>query len=311
MDQLEKLGHTHECFSDLLHAIEPLILLRIACAVAGVDLPALEIRYRNPRTQVPGLVKSARLGTVDLIFTLHDADGRTVAIWLLEIQCSYDHTKPRRWQLYLSAFAAELDADARLIVFTPEPKLRQRIRTKQLPLVHPTPILLEPDHIEQITDYDEARRRPELAVLGCLYHAHEPAPFEGRVAVFRAAWMAIQSLATTPAQRYCVLVMSIVPPAVRQRGIDELRESGELDEGQYEEFMEIERHGSSFHRGREEGRCQMLRRAIVDVLELRAFAPPAAIRQRIEACDSPAILERWYAAAKAAAANSSLDELLS
>lgn len=54
----------------------------------------------------------------------------------------------------------------------------------------------------------------------------------------------------------------------------------------------------------------MLRRALIDVLELRGFALTAALRRRIDSCTSLETLERWYERAKAAAANQSLRELL-
>jgi hypothetical protein len=130
------------------------------------------------------------------------------------------------------------------------------------------------------------------------------------VAVFRAAWLAIQTLAGIKALRYAVLVMSIVPPAVSEQGIEELRHAGELDEGHFEEFMEIERKGSSFHRGREEGHRKMLRRALTDVLELRGFPLTTELSERIDLCESLATLERWYNEAKTAAANQPLDALL-
>jgi hypothetical protein len=190
-----------------------------------------------------------------------------------------------------------------------------------MPRITPQPILIERDQIERITDYDDARERPELTVLGCLYHAHEPGRFEDRVAVFRAAWMAIQSLDELSAQRYSVLVMAIVPQDVFEQGIAELRETDELDEGRWELFSQSERKGHSFHRGRDEGLAEgreeareetrrVLRRAIVDVLELRGFVLSAAQRERIDSCEPLETLERWYAAVKAAAVESTVDDLL-
>lgn len=311
----EQIGSPHECFSDLLHAINPRTLIRIACAAGGlVARKVVTLRPANPRIEVPGLRTRARGNIVDLVFTQHAANGRTVGVWVLEIQCAYDRRKRRQWVVYLGAYAAQHDADARLVVFCPEPELRRKIRTRLLPRVDPPAIMIEPDHIERITDYVAARRRPQLTILGCLFHSHEPASMQDRVAVFRAAWIAIQSLAGFPSLRYAVLVMAIVPPAVSEQGLEELREAGELEEDRFEEFMEIERKGSTFHRGREEGREEghraMLRRALIDVLELRGFALTAALRRRIDSCTSLETLERWYERAKAAAANQSLRELL-
>lgn len=316
IDKLEQLGSAHEAFSDLLHAIDPLVLFSIVCAAAGIPVPnIIEIKYRNPRIEIPGVAKPARKPFVDLVYTTEGPDGREV--WILEIELSFDLGKIRRWSLYEIAFENELDATAaRLAVFTPEPNLRGRIQTQILPRMKTDPVLIQPDQIERITDYQEGRQRPELTVLGCLFHAQPPAPFEQRVEVFRVAWMAIQSLAETPARRYSVAVMSIVSKAVVEQGVAELRESGDLDEERWELFTETERYGHSFQRGHEEGhqqglaagvdigRCQTLRRAVLDVLELRGLAISLPARERVESCESVEQLERWYAAAKSESAES-------
>jgi len=321
MDKLEQLGSAHESVSELLHAIDPLLLIAIVCAAAGIPMPTiLEVRYRNPRIEIPGLVKAARRPFVDLIYTTLATDG-TFEIWILEIELSLDLLKVRRWALYELALESELEADAaRLAVFSPEPELRGKIERRILSKIKTDPVLIQPDQIERIIDYREARRRPEQTILGCLFHAHPPSPFEARVEVFRAAWMAIQSLAERKAQRYSVAIMSIVPEAVVEQGVAELRESGELDEGRWELFTDSERKGHSFARGHregraegraegrksgfEEGRAQTLRRAVLDILELRGFELSAAARERVESCESIEQLERWYEAAKSASAQS-------
>jgi len=56
----------------------------------------------------------------------------------------------------------------------PVPHIREGIRTKLIPRMRIDPILIEPDHIERISDYDDARARPELTILGCLFHCHCP-----------------------------------------------------------------------------------------------------------------------------------------
>ena len=246
MDKLEQLGSAHESVSELLHAIDPLLLIAIVCAAAGIPMPTiLEVRYRNPRIEIPGLVKAARRPFVDLIYTTLATDG-TFEIWILEIELSLDLLKVRRWALYELALESELEADAaRLAVFSPEPELRGKIERRILSKIKTDPVLIQPDQIERIIDYREARRRPEQTILGCLFHAHPPSPFEARVEVFRAAWMAIQSLAERKAQRYSVAIMSIVPEAVVEQGVAELRESGELDEGRWELFTDSERKGTA------------------------------------------------------------------
>lgn len=319
MPYLDKLGSAHECFAALLHAIDPVALIRIACAAAGVSVGELDdIRYQNPRVEVPNLVKRAQGLIVDLVYTVHAADHRVVEAWVFEPQLSKDRRKLRLWALYEIAMDAEFHTDSRVAVFAPEPTVRSWFRTRVLPRMKTRPILIERDQIERITDYEDARRRPELAILGCLYHAHEPALIQDCVAVFRAAWIAIQSLALRPAARYAVAVMSIVPPNVVERGAEELRERGELDEERWELFTDSELGGHSYHRGRqagreegrEEGRVELLRRAILDVLELRGFALAPEHRERVASCESVQTLERWYEAVKAAAANQPVDQML-
>jgi hypothetical protein len=330
MNKLDQLASAHESFSDLLHAIEPRVLIGIVCAAAGMPVPQIiEVRYRNPRIEIPGLSKPARKSIVDLVYTTQAVDG-TLDLWLFEIELSWNWLKVRRWALYELAFEEEHDAaHARLAVFSPEPQLRKKIRTKMLPQIKTDPLLLEPDQIERITDYAEARRRPELTILGSLFHAQEPAPFEARVEVFKAAWMAIQSLAERQARRYSVVVMSIVPEAVVEQGVEELRETDELDEDRWELFADSERKGHSFARGHREGlregvergveegvdkgRCETLRRAVLDFLELRGFEVTAAARERVASCESVEQLERWYTAAKSASnspRSSTVDQML-
>jgi hypothetical protein len=176
------------------------------------------------------------------------------------------------------------------------------------------PILIEPDQIERICDYEEARRRPELTILGCLFHAQAPAPFKDQVEVFRAAWVALQSLDKLVAQRYHVAIMRTVASEVIDKGLAELEEEKELVDGRWELFSDSERGGWSFqtgHRegleqGLEQGRKELLRGVLVDVLALRGLTLTPPQRERIEACDSLETLQRWYAAAKTAV---SVDEL--
>jgi len=330
--QLETIATAHESLSALLHAIEPRVLIRIACASAGIVVGELvALRNRNPRIEISAQSRRALGAVIDLVYTVHAADDSVVESWVFEIELSFSWEKIWTWALYEIAVEVEYHATCNLAVFSPEPRMRERIRSRVLPRMRKTkPIMVERDQIERIIDYADARARPELTILGCLYHAHEPAALADQVEVFRAAWVALQSLERRLAQRYAVAVMSIVAPNIVEQGISELRERGELDEGRWELFSESERKGHSFHRGREEGRAEgreegrvegreegraegrreQLRRSVVDVLELRGFTLSQAQRERIASCESVETLERWYEAGKTAAANQSVDQLL-
>lgn len=317
MDKRQQIGSTHECLSDLLHAIGGDELIAIACRALGITTNELaKARYLNPRIEISGLSDAAKIFVVDIVYTL-DSGECVVEVWVFEIELSWSAIKRRRWALFLSAYENEFDVDGHLVIFSPEPGLRERIRVKALPGCRATPLLIQPDHIERITDYDEARRRPRLAILGCLFHAQKPAPLADQLAVVRAAWLAIQVLPGREAQRYGVLVMDIVAKHVVEQGVEQLRESGELEEQLWEKVSDTARLGYSFNLGLEEGReagreelRAELRQHVVDVLELRGFALTPEHRERIGSCGSVELLQRWYAAARSAAANQLVDELL-
>src|SRR5690606_5524381 len=135
-DPIEQTASAHESLSALLHAIDPRVLIRIACAAAKLDSSALfRVRYRNPRTEVPASSRRALGIIVDLVYTVHSANGRVVGFWIFEVELSFTLDKIRRWALYEIGLEAEYRANGRLAVFSPEPKLRRKIRTRLLPRI--------------------------------------------------------------------------------------------------------------------------------------------------------------------------------
>jgi hypothetical protein len=158
--------------------------------------------------------------------TVHGKKLRIVLVVIIEVQLSWDRTKARHWALAPVAFAAEADAEALVAVFTPDGKLRLRIRQRLLPKITPRPILIEPDQIRLITDETEAREHMFEAVLGAIYHGREKSPVEQRVAGIRAAYLALQRLEFRDYFRYAVLMSSMVPPELFSQAVEQLRAQG-------------------------------------------------------------------------------------
>lgn len=265
-------------------------------------MPVRKSEYRNPRIEVLGLAKAARSYAIDLAYTIHFVDGRVAALWLFEIDLSRTRIKYRRWSLYLGAFENEFDVDGKLAIFAPRPKIRRWLRERLVPKSRVDPIIVEPDHIVRITDYDEARRTPELAILSCIFHAHDPAPEENQIEVVCAAWIALQVLPPKHSLRYGGMVMDIIGKPIVEKGLERLRKAGHLDESDIEMWAESVRGGYSYTLGHDEGhaeaRRELLREAIVDLLEARGFALTPSQRERIAACESLETLARRRAAAK-------------
>jgi flagellar biosynthesis/type III secretory pathway protein FliH len=362
MDQLDHLASAHEALILLVRTLPREKLLRLLCTSAGIELVELsEFEELTPTTEIPSVLRRARLGLPDLVLVVRTAGRVIVMLWVIEAQLCWDYRKEYDWALFPVAFAAEVRKRALLAVFVPDPLLRARYRRTMLPKIQPRPILIERDQIELIADTAEARRRPQEAVLGATFHAREPDQIERRVAGIRAAFVAIQSLDSRERRSYTVLMLSIAPPGIAQRALAEAHEHGELDEDRQAEISEIERTGYLFHVGHEVGRqegheagrqeghdagrqegheagrqegheagrqegheagrqegheagarsgqIQVLRRALIDVLELRGFVVTADHRAQIHACDELTILERGYAKARTLAKTASLEQL--
>jgi rRNA-processing protein FCF1 len=305
-------------------------LVELICAAAGVEIGEIvEIHERTPTVEAPGLLRRPRKLIIDLVLTVHGKKMKITLIVIIEVQLSWDRTKARHWALAPVAFAAAADADAVVAVFTPDGRLRQRIRRRLLPKIMPRPTLIEPDQVRLITDEAEAREHMFEAVLGAIYHGGERSPVEQRVAGIRAAYLAIQRLEFRHYFRYAVLMSSMVPPELFSQAIEQLRARGVLEEDRPERLTDIERRSWLYHSVRERGIAagleqgrqagleqgrqqglQALQRALVDVLELRGFALSAASRARIEACEQFEMLERWYARARAVDPSTPLADVL-
>ena len=110
------------------------------------------------------------------MITLGPAHAPTEA-FVREAQNEIDVRKRRSWPLYVAGLRARLGCPVTLVIIALDPQVAAwcaepidlgRQRGTILPLV------LGPAEIPFITDLDEARRAPELAVLSVAAHGREP-----------------------------------------------------------------------------------------------------------------------------------------
>jgi hypothetical protein len=120
-----------------------------------------------------------------------------------------------------------------------------------------------------------------------------------------------------------------IPPEVYNRTMERLR--AKIDEREFEGISDLERTGTLYLRVRdraleegfergfaqgleqaalERGQVRVLRRVLLDILELRGFTPTATAVARIESCDDLATLEAWYARARTCDPHTRIDDLL-
>ena len=171
-------------------------------------------------------------------------------------------------------------ADTRMLLLTPDPSLRARLRREVLDKLAPgsaTPLFIGGDQIPLIHDYTQARSRPHETILGAAFHSREPdAPGRGaseKIGALKAAFVALETFDAVTSLDFQAIIMSIAPTTLVSTALSEVIEEGELPKSRFEQFSEVERGGHSFHRGREEGRAEGraegLRVMLVTMLEQR------------------------------------------
>jgi hypothetical protein len=319
--KLGQFADVHDSFAELLRTMDRRVLIGWIAAAAQLELRGIgEIRERSTTIAALGFLRPARKGVADVVLTVHDRHERVVLGLILEVQLSLDWTKRWNWPFLATALAAEIRRMALVVVLTPDPQRRDAIRRRLLPKMEPRPLLIEPDQIPLIDDAERARREPRETIFAALYHARETRESIGsRVAGIRAAVIAIRTLDRQEQLRYGALMRSFTPMEIMQRALEELRNSGALDEPDPDQFvfypdsyaavyglqkgrelmlspstLRILEHGEELGReeGRQEGRAT-LRRVIFDVLEARGLTLSSATRARIETCEDTVALTRW------------------
>jgi hypothetical protein len=324
----ERFADVHDSFVELLRTMDLRTLVELLGSLIDLDLHEADlIVERTPTIAVPTLRGSPRKRIADLVLTVRDHDGRVLAVLILEFQLTWDATKRWVWGLLAVAFAADERCDARVVVFTPDPELRGRIRRRLVPNIEPPPFLIEPDHIRLICGVEEARRRPRETIFAALYHVAEISePLEARVAGIRAALIANRTLEHEDQLRYGDLMLAMTPAEIMKRAQEELLEIGELDEPDPDpkSLPAIFRQGYLFVTGKEEGleqgrsealaeQLDTLRRVLVDILAVRGIEVEGSARARIEQCRDVGTLARWCTGASSLTAEltaGSLDEQL-
>jgi hypothetical protein len=174
-------------------------------------------------------------------------------------------------------------------------------------------LVLDRQNMPRVTELEEARRRPAMAVLSALIHG--PA---GDIEVVRVAFAVSLELEDDRRWRYASAILSVVPDAEQEA----LKRSLTMEE-RYE-LSEAERNSMAYHdglrdgrvegklegrvegklegrvEGKLEGKLEGLVELVLTVLELRAIPLDEQAEARIRGCEDPRLLERWAERAKRA-----------
>jgi hypothetical protein len=217
----------------------------------------------------------------------------------LEVQRFHDALKSISWVVYRAGVRSRHRCRAWTLVVSPDPEVRERGRALFELEPELCPLILEPKMIPAIVDFDQARRRPDLAILAAVMHADTSVG----VASARAALLAMRSLSRS--QRQCYL--PLVGASLTEEQMSELAK--QLPEEVVEEFSAFERRGAWFTRAHQEGlhdACRELAASLKSALAERGISLSEMQLARVDACEDLRQLSAWLLRAGAA---SSADDI--
>jgi hypothetical protein len=122
-----------------------------------------------------------------------DAADQPLLATVFEVQRGWDLAKQRTWKLYVAQLEAELNVDAALLAYCPDPSIARRYRAlfeADGLCLFLRPLIFTPDDVPLVVDVDVARAGPALAVLSAFCHgdhADVETTFPALVAALRAA----------------------------------------------------------------------------------------------------------------------------
>ncbi|MDG4828695.1 hypothetical protein O7627_05160 [Solwaraspora sp. WMMD1047] len=133
--------------------------------------------YHHARTHATDVrVLVPRTYHADSMLLFCDPEDRPLLSVVLEIQRGWDRSKRRTWKLYVAQLEAELNVDAALLVYCPDPRTASRYRDHfaydglSLTL---RPFIFTPTDVPLVLDAEQARANPAPAVLSAICHGHD------------------------------------------------------------------------------------------------------------------------------------------
>ncbi|NJK32759.1 MAG: hypothetical protein HC927_10305 [Deltaproteobacteria bacterium] len=330
-------GSIHQTMLELLIRDERLAI-ELAAAAARLDwLDYTDIRLALPNLELPkifdppdaaeGKVRLQRLFP-DLVFTIHDGEGKLVGVVIFENQIAGDPDKTYKLSGYRALTQMHFEHMTEVIGVSPTRRGRQwlaqlREKVKDPPAVLelrtltrvcnpgalwladrqlPTPFAGEEQLQREIA---LARARPYAALFHAIHYARDPRAWQ----IVLAALLAAHELGPDQWERYSTMIAAGVSKTMNQRIVPELLkrlpdmkisdwekkgvayQSG-LDDGRKQG------RAQGLAQGLAQGRLQGLRTALLDIFETRGIELDPTIAARIDTCSDPAQLDAWRALAK-------------
>mgnify|MGYP001168676829 CR=1 FL=1 len=209
---------------------------------------------------------------------------------VVERQHGHDQGKRRSWPAYLVTLHVRLECPTMLLVLCPSEAVArwcaQPIRTGH-PGFDLSPLAIGPSRVPKISDEQQARNLPELAVLSARVHGDsDPGPL-------RAVVEALDSTAEENRAFYYDYVLAGLNEAARK----ELEGLMTVETYEWQSDFARKYVGIGREEGRQEGRTSEAVKNVISILQTRGFILSAEVRERIESCADLPTLEQWVPAA--------------
>jgi hypothetical protein len=200
---------------------------------------------------------------------------------VIEVQLHVDPGKSYSWPLYVATLRARHQCPCCVLVLAPNPTVAawaaRPIDLGQAASTF-TPLVLGPDGVPRVVDADVTRQRPEQGVVSAIFHNDDE---EVATAAFEGLFDLL-SVDPERALRYNDILQDAIAGAVLERVEMKMTEQG------YQYVSEFARKHTA------KGRAEEAARAVLAVFEAREMAVPDEVRERIEACKDPDVLEQWH-----------------
>jgi hypothetical protein len=267
-------------------------------SVFGIDLPKLTgvtDRKGELDRYLPciGDTQELRLDVALSADFVHPEHRRVGIAAIVEVQQKSATIKRWRLWVYWALLAERLKRNTAVMVV---PLSKSVSRWSRSLGAHEIPsrealLVLDYQNMPRITDPEQARQRPAMAVLSVLIHA-----INGDIEFAQMAYDMALGLADDRRWRYASIILSAMPKDIREQ-----MKAGLTMEERHE-LTELELNSVAYHDGKDagmlEGKLEILTDLLLTILELRQLPVDASTDTRIRACKDPALLSRWASRAK-------------
>ena len=163
-------GIDHEMPLKLIRNRPETALELLRCA-QKVDIPP----HATARLETVDCTQSPIEFRADSVVVLRDKDGAALMAVIVEVQLRRDLGKRFSWPVYVTTLRSQHRCDTVLLVIRPDRSIARWCERaiKLGPSGVITPLAIDPGRVPLITDPDQARACPELAVLSAVTHPEE------------------------------------------------------------------------------------------------------------------------------------------